>query len=147
MALNKVYKPLCLQGGNHRQVSRPAQNSFLLKPKSMVHLDWVSTEDGSHVLSVAVGTQIQLYSTVSRDIIGLSHSVRYLPEDPRRVQISPKVGILLSLFLSLDPSLLYRREFSFRFFVYLLFGLHGCDLKFTDLIQMRFKLVKMNVIA
>lgn len=54
----------------------PSVNPFLLsyaekvsqRPKQCVSLDWVSTEDGSHVLTIGVGSQIMVYATVSSDI-------------------------------------------------------------------------------
>ena len=36
--------------------------------KQSVTLDWVSTEDGSHVLTVALGSQIMIFAAVSSDI-------------------------------------------------------------------------------
>ena len=43
-------------------------NQFTLTQKSIVQLDWVSTEDGSHVLSVSVGNKISVFTPVSTDI-------------------------------------------------------------------------------
>lgn len=43
-------------------------NQFTLTQKSIVQLDWVSTEDGSHVLSVSVGNKISIFTPVSTDI-------------------------------------------------------------------------------
>ena len=40
----------------------------LLRQKHLVQLDWVSTEDGAHVLTVAVGPKIMLYAAVSSEI-------------------------------------------------------------------------------
>ncbi|WKY17140.1 hypothetical protein Q1695_001621 [Nippostrongylus brasiliensis] len=42
----------------------PSLNSIT---KDMVRLDWVSTEDGSHILTVGVGSQIFMYNQVSLD--------------------------------------------------------------------------------
>lgn len=33
---------------------------------SLIRLDWVSTEDGSHILTVAVGSSIYFYAQVSQ---------------------------------------------------------------------------------
>ena len=43
-------------------------NQFTLSQKSMVQLDWVSTEDGSHALTVSVGNKISVFTPVSTDI-------------------------------------------------------------------------------
>ncbi|CAG2169135.1 unnamed protein product [Oppiella nova] len=43
-------------------------NQFTLTQKSLVQLDWVSTEDGSHVLTVSAGSKITLFTPVSTDI-------------------------------------------------------------------------------
>ncbi len=40
----------------------------VLKQKHLVQLDWVSTEDGSHVLTVGVGPKIMLYAAVSTEV-------------------------------------------------------------------------------
>lgn len=39
-----------------------------LVPKQLVELDWVSNEDGSHLLTVAVANKVLLLTTVSSDI-------------------------------------------------------------------------------
>lgn len=43
-------------------------NTCPLTQKHLVQLDWVSKEDGSHILTVAVGSKIMLYTPVSSDI-------------------------------------------------------------------------------
>ncbi|XP_022257757.1 dmX-like protein 2 isoform X5 [Limulus polyphemus] len=43
-------------------------NQSLLTQKSLVDLDWVSTEDGSHVLTVGVGSKILVFTPVSTEI-------------------------------------------------------------------------------
>ncbi|XP_053214869.1 dmX-like protein 2 isoform X2 [Panonychus citri] len=43
-------------------------NQFTLTQKSIVQLDWVSTEDGSHILTVSVGDKISVFTPVSTDI-------------------------------------------------------------------------------
>ncbi|KNC33790.1 hypothetical protein FF38_09709 [Lucilia cuprina] len=43
-------------------------NTCPLTQKHLVQLDWVSKEDGSHILTVAVGSKILLYTPVSSDI-------------------------------------------------------------------------------
>ena len=37
-------------------------------PKQTVRLDWISAEDGSHILTVGVGPKIFIYAAVSEDI-------------------------------------------------------------------------------
>lgn len=43
-------------------------NTCPLTQKHLVQLDWVSKEDGSHILTVAVGSKIMLYTSVSSDL-------------------------------------------------------------------------------
>ncbi|XP_015792670.1 dmX-like protein 2 isoform X2 [Tetranychus urticae] len=43
-------------------------NQFTLTQKSIVQLDWVSTEDGSHILTVSVEDKISVFTPVSTDI-------------------------------------------------------------------------------
>ncbi|XP_058830025.1 dmX-like protein 2 isoform X3 [Topomyia yanbarensis] len=43
-------------------------NTCPLTQKHLVQLDWVSKEDGSHILTVAVGSKIMLFTPVSSDI-------------------------------------------------------------------------------
>ncbi|XP_055931190.1 dmX-like protein 2 isoform X2 [Argiope bruennichi] len=51
-----------------RQAITEKGNQDLLAPKSLVQLDWVSAEDGSHILTVAIGSKVLLFSPVSNDI-------------------------------------------------------------------------------
>ncbi|GFS56699.1 dmX-like protein 1 [Nephila pilipes] len=51
-----------------RQAIIEKGNQDLLTPKSLVQLDWVSAEDGSHILTVAIGSKVLLFSPVSNDI-------------------------------------------------------------------------------
>ncbi|CAN8004947.1 unnamed protein product [Ixodes hexagonus] len=44
-------------------------NQCPLVHKSLVQLDWVSSEDGSHLLTVAVGSRVLLFTPVSQDLI------------------------------------------------------------------------------
>lgn len=41
-----------------RQAIIEKGNQDLLTPKSIVQLDWVSAEDGSHILTVAIGSKV-----------------------------------------------------------------------------------------
>ena len=43
-------------------------NQFTLTQKSAVQISWVSTEDGSHALTVSVGSNISVFTPVSTDI-------------------------------------------------------------------------------
>ncbi|XP_041855596.1 dmX-like protein 1 isoform X2 [Melanotaenia boesemani] len=45
--------------------SIPNENCLGSTCKSLVHLDWVSQEDGSHVLTVSIGTKIYIYGRLS----------------------------------------------------------------------------------
>lgn len=43
-------------------------NTCPLSQKHLVQLDWISKEDGSHILTVAVGSKIMLFTPVSSDV-------------------------------------------------------------------------------
>lgn len=43
-------------------------NTCPLTQKHLVQLDWVSKEDGSHILTVAVGSRVLLFTPVSSDL-------------------------------------------------------------------------------
>ncbi|KAM7391388.1 hypothetical protein PAMP_022082 [Pampus punctatissimus] len=45
--------------------SIPNENCLGSTSRSLVHLDWVSQEDGSHVLTVGIGTKIYMYGRLS----------------------------------------------------------------------------------
>lgn len=45
--------------------SIPNENFLGSTSKSLVHLDWVSQEDGSHVLTVGIGSKIYMYGRLS----------------------------------------------------------------------------------
>ncbi|XP_077556185.1 rabconnectin-3 alpha isoform X7 [Haemaphysalis longicornis] len=44
-------------------------NQCPLVHKSLIQLDWVSSEDGSHLLTVAVGSRVLLFTPVARDVL------------------------------------------------------------------------------
>nr|XP_054587570.1 dmX-like protein 1 isoform X2 [Nothobranchius furzeri] len=50
---------------NNFHFSVPNDNCLGSAGKSLVHLDWVSQEDGSHILTVGIGTKIYMYGRVS----------------------------------------------------------------------------------
>ncbi|XP_047448756.1 dmX-like protein 1 [Mugil cephalus] len=50
---------------NNMDFSIPNENCLGSTTKSLVHLDWVSQEDGSHVLTVGIGTKIYMYGRLS----------------------------------------------------------------------------------
>lgn len=45
--------------------------SALVKLENMVRLDWVSTEDGTHMLTVGMGTKVYIYAQVFQFILKL----------------------------------------------------------------------------
>ncbi|XP_061881524.1 dmX-like protein 1 isoform X3 [Entelurus aequoreus] len=45
--------------------SLPNEHCLGSSHKSLVHLDWVSQEDGSHILTVGIGTKIYMYGRLS----------------------------------------------------------------------------------
>ncbi|CAC5419373.1 DMXL [Mytilus coruscus] len=52
-----------------KTLSAQCDNHGILQQKQLVQLDWVSTEDGSHILTVGVGSKILMYGQVSNDIV------------------------------------------------------------------------------
>ena len=53
---------------NFRRVCTDVNNPGGRKTRQSVTLDWVSTEDGSHVLTIGLGPQIMVFAAVSNDI-------------------------------------------------------------------------------
>lgn len=51
-------------------------NTCPLTQKHLVQLDWVSKEDGSHILTVAVGSRVLLFTAVSSDLAQANLKVR-----------------------------------------------------------------------
>lgn len=51
-------------------------NTCPLTQKHLVQLDWVSKEDGSHILTVAVGSRVLLFTPVSSDLAQANLKVR-----------------------------------------------------------------------
>lgn len=51
-----------------KSIAEQGNRLGLLKQKCLVMLDWVSAEDGSHILTVGVGTRILAYCQVSNEI-------------------------------------------------------------------------------
>ena len=47
------------------ELSPHAENSLTCTGKNLVHLDWVSQEDGSHILTVGIGTKLYMYGPLS----------------------------------------------------------------------------------
>lgn len=52
-------------------------NTCPLTQKHLVQLDWVSKEDGSHILTVAVGSRVLLFTPVSSDLAQANLKVCY----------------------------------------------------------------------
>lgn len=63
-----IPSPSTIQSIKRSMASQKDVGSNVLKQKHLVQLDWVSTEDGSHILTVGVGPKILLYAAVSSDI-------------------------------------------------------------------------------
>ncbi len=54
--------------GVKKYIARMGNAPSFASPKQSVMLDWVSNEDGSHLLTVAVGNRVLLLTAVSSDI-------------------------------------------------------------------------------
>ena len=51
-----------------RQLSNDKLQMDVLQQRHLVQLDWVSIEDGSHILTVAVGSKVLMYAAISQQI-------------------------------------------------------------------------------
>ncbi|XP_071118494.1 dmX-like protein 2 isoform X1 [Haliotis cracherodii] len=51
-----------------KSIAEQGNKLGLLMQKCLVQLDWVSAEDGSHILTVGVGSKVLMYSQVSNEI-------------------------------------------------------------------------------
>lgn len=60
--------PSCATMQSLKKIISEQGNQLTLTQKSIVQLDWVSTEDGSHILSVSVGDKVSVFTPVSTDI-------------------------------------------------------------------------------
>ena len=59
----------------------------IMNPKHMVQLDWVSTEDGSHILTVGVGSKIMMYAQVSDEVVQASKKVESQEKSQKKVMM------------------------------------------------------------
>lgn len=50
-------------------IARSGNKSGVLQQKHLVQLDWAPTEDGSHILTVAVGSKVLFLAPANKDII------------------------------------------------------------------------------
>ncbi|XP_059145859.1 dmX-like protein 2 isoform X3 [Physella acuta] len=78
-----------------KSISQAGNKKGLLQQKCLVQLDWVSTEDGSHLLTVGVGSKIFIYGQVSyeiaRSLRSLNHESESTKEDKRSAFASSKL--------------------------------------------------------
>ncbi|ESO86706.1 hypothetical protein LOTGIDRAFT_235301 [Lottia gigantea] len=68
MTRTKSVPSLCTIQTVRKSIAEQGNRLGVLQQKSLVQLDWVSTEDGSHILTVGVGPKILTYSQVSNEI-------------------------------------------------------------------------------
>lgn len=62
--------------------------------KCLIKLDWASTENGSHILTIGLGNKIYVYSCVSKEILGKS-SLAFTSEDNKNIDDESLVKWLL----------------------------------------------------
>nr|XP_022328939.1 dmX-like protein 2 isoform X8 [Crassostrea virginica] len=67
-----------------KSIAEHGNTTGILHQKQLVQLDWVSTEDGSHILTIGVGQKILMYAQVSNDVISASKIAKDSSENPRR---------------------------------------------------------------
>lgn len=49
-------------------IAQTGNKTGVLQQKHLVQLDWAPTEDGGHVMTVAVGSKILFYSPISKEL-------------------------------------------------------------------------------
>ncbi|NWI91743.1 DMXL1 protein, partial [Pitta sordida] len=67
---------------NEQDTSLSHGGSILLSTKHLVHLDWMSREDGSHILTVGIGSKLYMFGQLSgkrqeqsgNEIVAISHT-------------------------------------------------------------------------
>ncbi|GFO28212.1 Dmx-like protein 2 [Plakobranchus ocellatus] len=59
-----------------KSISEAGNRKGLLSQKCLVQLDWVATEDGSHLLTVGVGSKVLIYGQVSNEIANSLKTLR-----------------------------------------------------------------------
>lgn len=71
-----------------RSIAEHGNMAGILHQKQLVQLDWVSTEDGSHVLTIGVGQKILMYAQVSNDVISASKEAKEDSENKRKFNVA-----------------------------------------------------------
>ncbi|KAF4795583.1 hypothetical protein TURU_091880 [Turdus rufiventris] len=72
-----------LASDNQQDTSLTQGGSIISSTKHLVHLDWMSREDGSHILTVGIGSKLYMFGQLSgkrqeqngNEIVAISHSV------------------------------------------------------------------------
>ncbi|NXM26996.1 DMXL1 protein, partial [Oxyruncus cristatus] len=67
---------------NHQDISLSCGGSTIPSTKHLVHLDWMSREDGSHILTVGIGSKLYMFGQMcgkrqeqnGNEIVAISHS-------------------------------------------------------------------------
>ncbi|NWU71084.1 DMXL1 protein, partial [Pterocles burchelli] len=67
---------------NQQDISLSHGGNIMPSTKHLVHLDWMSREDGSHILTVGIGSKLYMFGPLSgemqeqtgKEIVGISHS-------------------------------------------------------------------------
>ena len=74
-------------------------HSNVLKQKHLVLLDWVSTEDGSHILTVGVGPKVLLFAPVSSEVAQASQKDKDTKKVPMRRQLQKTKSMTVMSFV------------------------------------------------
>lgn len=72
-----------LASDNQQDTSLTQGGNIISSTKHLVHLDWMSREDGSHILTVGIGSKLYMFGQLSgkrqeqngNEIVAISHSV------------------------------------------------------------------------
>ncbi|KAK7475120.1 hypothetical protein BaRGS_00033612 [Batillaria attramentaria] len=88
-----------------KSITEQGNKLGLLKQKCLVQLDWVSAEDGSHILTVSVGTKILTFTQVSNEVCFTS----LLPLELRRRRSKPNTAVAGGVRDSQPKDVFYHR--------------------------------------
>ncbi|GFS07033.1 DmX-like protein 2 [Elysia marginata] len=86
-----------------KSISEAGNRKGLLCQKCLVQLDWVATEDGSHLLTVGVGSKVLIYGQVSNEIANSLKALR--GENSERTQEDKRSAFASSKLMTMNKSM------------------------------------------
>uniref|UniRef100_A0A663FBW9 Dmx like 1 n=1 Tax=Aquila chrysaetos chrysaetos TaxID=223781 RepID=A0A663FBW9_AQUCH len=90
---------------NRQDVSLSHGGNIMPSTKHLVHLDWMSREDGSHILTVGIGSKLYMFGQLSgkmqeqngKEIVAISHSGSTKATTPSRFVLLRCVDLVSSV--------------------------------------------------